>query len=87
MSDVRHEIRTYVLANVLRSDDPLALPDDLDMVQAGVLSSLPLMKLVTFVETHFGIEVGVSDPREHFTSVDELVAYIDTRRAAAGHGE
>ena len=87
MSDVRHDIRGYVLANVLREDDPLALPDDLDLVQAGVLTSLPLMKLVTFVETHFDIEVGVSDPREHFTSVDQLVAYIDKQRAGAGHGE
>jgi acyl carrier protein len=84
VSDTRDRIHAYILANVIKDTDPSALPDDLELVESGVLDSIGIMKLVTFLETSFDIEVGVSDPRQYFKSVAHIVEYVEVRLGDAG---
>ncbi|MEU1285110.1 acyl carrier protein [Kitasatospora sp. NPDC005856] len=85
MSDIRDSIHAYILANIIKDTDPSALPDDLELVESGVLDSIGIMKLVTFLETTFDIEVGVSHPREYFKTVNHIVEYVEVRVGGAGN--
>ncbi|MFD5558635.1 acyl carrier protein [Streptomyces sp. NPDC127068] len=79
MSDAQDRVRDFIATSIVRGESTDAPPDDVDLVDAGYLDSIRIMKLVAFVEETFGIEVGVSDPREHFQSVASIIRYIDMR--------
>jgi len=80
MSHTLNNIRNFVYKNILKENN-VDVSDTLDLRAAGLLSSLALIRLVSFVEDEFGITVGISDPRIHFTSLHHIAQYIDEKLA------
>lgn len=78
MSNTIVKIRSFLIDEILKGNDS-DVSDDLNLKESGILSSLATMRLVSFVEDQFGIIVGVSDPRTHFTTVREIARYVDER--------
>jgi acyl carrier protein len=78
MSTTTDQIRSFITEEILKGDDS-GMTDELDLREAGVLTSLSTLKLVSFVEERFGVEVGVSDPRNRFTSVQEIARFVEER--------
>ena len=62
-------INDFILEEVLPGADPAELTPTTPLVTGGVLDSLGTVRLVTFLEERFGIEI-----QAHETSVD----YLDT---------
>ncbi|MBK3582337.1 acyl carrier protein [Streptomyces sp. MBT57] len=80
MPEVRDQIRSFIIKEILKGGSEDDLPDDLDLRESGVLTSLTTMQLVSFVEDEFGIDVALQDPRLHFTTVSHLTQYVKDRR-------
>lgn len=84
--NIEAEIRAYIAANLLFSDDGFQYTDDASFLREGIIDSLGVMELVTFVGAQFSVQV---DPHEvtpeNFDSVRKLAAYI--RRKQGGSKE
>lgn len=77
------EIKAFVveeLDEALRDAgiDPAAVPDDLDLVDAGVIDSLGMIEVITAVEERFGVEIDFEelDP-ELLTVVGSFARFVE----------
>ena len=61
MDNERDLVRAFILEHFLPGEDPRNLQDDTELKESGILDSLSTLKLVTFLEEHFKIELEASD--------------------------
>jgi acyl carrier protein len=61
MDTTRAVIKSFILENFLPGEDPKNLTDDTELKESGILDSLSTLKLVTFLEEQFKIELEASD--------------------------
>lgn len=79
--DVKQQIRQFVAENFLFSNNGFDLDDDESFLEAGVVDSLGVLELVTFVEEEFDVQVPDEDiVPDNFDSVDNLATYIGSKR-------
>jgi len=58
------------------------VPRDRDLLASGVVDSLRITELITFLEGRYGIKVKDDDiDAENFRSVDDIVAFVEKKRA------
>ena len=67
MEDTKIAIKRYILDEFLPGENPEELTDSTALITGGILDSLATLKLVAFLENHFGIQV-----EPHETAVDYL---------------
>lgn len=80
--DVKEQIRRYVAENFLFSDNGFELDNDESFLEAGVVDSLGVLELVTFVEENFDVQVADEEiVPDNFDSVDRLADYIGRKRS------
>jgi acyl carrier protein len=77
---IRDTLRGYIFANLLPGESPDTLDDSAPLVTSGVVTSISLLELVTFIEDTFALrfedeDLGVS----RLDSVDLMVALIQER--------
>lgn len=78
--DVKDKIKKYIAENFLFSSNGFNLDDDESFLEAGVVDSLGVVELVSFVEENYKISVPDDDiVPDNFDSVDNLAAYIARR--------
>ena len=78
--EIENKIKTYIAQNLIFSGDEFKYPDDASFLEEGIVDSLGVMELVSFVEDQFG--VGVDDQEitpENFDSVTRLAAYVRSK--------
>jgi acyl carrier protein len=61
MESTRELVRRFILDNFLPGEDPKNLKDDTELKESGILDSLSTLKLVTFLEEQFKIEIEAAD--------------------------
>jgi acyl carrier protein len=77
MSDVEQKIKTYIASNILFSDNGYPYPDDASFLDKGIVDSMNVLELVSFVEKQFGIAVEDQDLiPDNFDSVSRLAGYV-----------
>lgn len=80
--EVKEQIKQYIAENFLFSSNGFDMDDDESFLEAGVVDSLGVVELVTFVEETYNFEVPDDDiVPDNFDSVDNLAAYISRRTA------
>lgn len=78
-------IREYVRENVVKNgrDTPLAEGDD--WLANGLVDSLGIIKIVSFVEREFQTNVPEEDVTvDNFKSLKDIAHYLDRRKQARG---
>jgi len=74
---IESQIRTYIAKNLLFSDNGFKYSDDASFLQEGIVDSIGVLELVTFVSDIFGINVDDQDiTPDNFDSVNKLATYI-----------
>ena len=61
MNDVLSTVKEYILTTFLPGEDPQFLTSSTELIQSGVLDSLATLDLVSFLESHYGIELEAHD--------------------------
>lgn len=80
--DVKESIRRYVAENFLFSDNGFELDNDESFLEAGVVDSLGVLELVTFVEENFDVQVADEEiVPDNFDSVNRLADYIGRKQS------
>lgn len=69
-------LNNYIKSEIIRGRN-VNLNEDEDLLSAGILDSLSILQLVTFVEETFGIQVPDEDVvYDNFKSINSLVEYL-----------
>lgn len=77
------ELREFISRNFLFSDQGFAYGDDASFLREGIIDSLGVMELVTFVEKQYGIAVADHELLpSNFDSVNQLSSFITSKLAA-----
>ena len=75
------EIRQYILAEFLPGEKPANLRDDTPLWTSGVVDSVGILRLVSFVEEHFGIEVEAHEAGvENFDTIASIASFIESKK-------
>jgi acyl carrier protein len=80
MSDIKDQIRDYILTNFLPGEDPSNLQDDTPLKSSGILDSVSTLKLVTYVEDTFKITVEPHEASSEFDQIDEIASLIERKK-------
>ena len=81
---VKTEIKKFIAENMLFSGEGFTHADDASLLEAGIIDSIGVMELVTFVGKSFNVDVPPEDILpDNFDSVQKLSDYIKRRQAAA----
>lgn len=75
--EVKEKLRTY-----LRENFPAAasssVGDDTSLLEEGIVDSMGILSLVTFLEDEFGMEISDDDlVGENFDSISALQAFVE----------
>ena len=80
--ELKEQIKSYIAENFLFSSNGFDMDEDESFLEAGVVDSLGVVELVSFVEETYNFEVPDDDiVPDNFDSVDNLAAYISRRTA------
>ncbi|HOX25363.1 MAG TPA: acyl carrier protein [Candidatus Krumholzibacteria bacterium] len=82
--DLRAKIKDYIVENFLFGDTAPLASDGMSLLDNGIIDSTGVMELVAFLEGDFGLSIADEDlVPENLDSVDNLVAFITRKQAAA----
>ncbi|MGX7827998.1 acyl carrier protein [Actinokineospora sp. 24-640] len=77
MSDSR-TIKEFIVGEFVPDIDPDRLGDDLDLIAAGIVDSLGLLRLVTWLGNHYGIPIDDIDLAESdFVTVAAIRRFVE----------
>ena len=70
---IREKVRQFLLREFLPGEDPEELTDGTELVSGGILDSLAILKVVSFLEEQFGIEVAAHEAdAEHLNPISDI---------------
>lgn len=76
-NDYSTQIRDFVARNLLFSESGFSYDDDASFLDEGIIDSLGVIELVTFVEKRYGVSVLDHElVPNNFDSVNKLSTYI-----------
>jgi acyl carrier protein len=75
--EVKAQIKAYILNEFLPAENPQALTETTPLSTSGILDSIAVLKVVGFLEKHFGItlqayETGV----ENFNTISDIARLV-----------
>ncbi len=84
MEDIEKVVHGYILNEFLPGEDPGELTDRTPLITGGILDSITTLKLVVFLEEHFGITVEAHEAGvEHLDSIGQIARLITEKKQAA----
>jgi acyl carrier protein len=80
--DIRSSIKTFILNEFLPGEDPAALTDSTPLATTGILDSIAILKVVTFLESQFAVtleahETGV----ENLNTIDDITRLVLSKKS------
>lgn len=80
--ELKEKIRQFIEANLVVFEDEAEFTDSDNIFEMGFVNSLFAMKLVSYIEQEFTIEVDNEDLEiSNFNSVDRIVGYVENKKA------
>ena len=84
MSPIKDALREFILANALPGESPDNLRDTTPLQSSGILDSLAVLALATFIKERFGVELDVYETRiEQFDRIEDIAGLIARKHASA----
>lgn len=76
------EIRKFIADNFMIGQNPAGLDRETSFLDNGIIDSLGVLELVSFIEDRFGVEVKDDELiPENLDSINNLLTYITKKRA------
>lgn len=80
--EIEAQIQNFVAQNLLFSDQGYRFNNNASFIQEGIIDSMGVMELATFVNTEYGIQVDPQDVTpDNFDSVNKLATYVRRKLA------
>ena len=80
-ADVLERVRAFVRRTFLYAQPDAQLPEELLLLQGGVIDSMGVVELIEFIQAEFGIKIPDEDITEdHLGSLAAIADYVVSRR-------
>lgn len=84
MTEIAEELKAFIINNYLQGESPANVRDDTALRSSGILDSIALLALITFIEERFQIEVEAHETDiDNFDNFGDIVAFVARKRATA----
>lgn len=84
MEEIANVVHGYILNEFLPGEDPGELTEKTPLITGGILDSITTLKLVVFLEEHFGITVEAHEAGvERLDSIGQIVQLVTEKKQAA----
>lgn len=78
----KNTIKAYIAQQFLYDKPEMHLTDDFLLIQQGAIDSLQIIKLISFVQEHFDIQIEIEDLiLENFASISAIAALVQKQKA------
>ena len=82
MSTTEQTVRDFILTEFLPGEDPGELTPATPLVTSGILDSIATMKLATFLEEQFQIELAAHEmSADYLNTVEDIVKLVESKRS------
>jgi acyl carrier protein len=79
---IQETVKAYILREFLEGEDPANLTESTPLITAGILDSLATLKLVTFLEQEFKIQVQAHEADvEHLNTLADITQLVTAKQA------
>jgi acyl carrier protein len=79
--NTKSTIEQFILDQLLIGSDRTDIPEDEELVNSGIIDSMGMLRLITFLEEKFDFEIGDGDVGDqNFGTLGRLVAFVDQKR-------
>jgi acyl carrier protein len=76
------EVEQFIVGEIAAGRGIDAIEHDRDLLAAGIVDSLGITELITFLEGRYAIKVEDDDvDAENFSSIDRIVAFVAKKAA------
>lgn len=83
-TSIERDLRKFLAENFILEDGGAAIGADESLTDSGVLDSMGVLELITFIEEQYGFSVPDEDTLpENLDSVSRLVDYVERRLAGS----
>ena len=80
MRQIADRVKEFILRELLPDEDPEELTDTTPLIGEGILDSLSTLKIVTFLEESYGIEVEAHEAdEENFGTVADIARLVKSK--------
>ena len=84
MEDIAKVVHHFILNEFLPGEDPAELTPQTPLITGGILDSISTLKLVVFLEEHFGIDIAAYEAGvEHLDSIAQIASLVEEKKKAA----
>ena len=81
--EVENKLKHFIATELMYADDDDALGSDEPLLGSGIVDSLGIMRLVSYIEEEFGVVVPEEElVPEHFQTIGRLAAFVERLQAA-----
>ena len=78
--DIQAALHDYIVTHGLQGKVPAGFNDDYDLIDSGIIDSLFMLNLVTYLEQQHQVEFGMNDlVPKHFKSIRALAAFVTSK--------
>ncbi len=82
MSGIREAVRGFILEQCLPGEDPRNLTDTTELKESGILDSLSTLKLVSFLESEYGVEFDANDLEPaNLASIEAIERLVQSKQS------
>ena len=79
---IKATVKNFVLNEFLPGEDPAALTDTTALVTTGILDSIAVLKVVTFLENQFGITIEPHEAVvENLNTLSDIERFVMSKEA------
>jgi acyl carrier protein len=81
--DIKTTVKTFILNEYLPGEDPAALTDATPLMTTGILDSIAVLKVVTFLENQFGITIAPYEAViENLNTLSDIGRLVMSKKAS-----
>jgi acyl carrier protein len=81
--DIKTTVKKFILNEYLPGEDPAALTDTTALMTTGILDSIAVLKVVTFLENEFEITVEPHEAVvENLNTLSDMVQLVTSKKAS-----
>ena len=80
--DIKTTMKTFILNEYLPGEDPAALTDATPLMTTGILDSIAVLKIVTFLENQFHITIEPHEAVvENLNTLSDIERFVASKQA------
>ncbi len=84
LDEVRLEVRKYILEQFFHGEDASKLTDETSLVESGTLDSMAALKMFSWLEDEYDIEILPEDVLvTHLSTISRIASFVVKKRESS----